>query len=108
MPGALREPEHHQRGWPLARNQHRQIAIDRVVARCKHMRNAPRAGLHARLTRQYLDQRASWIERRAGERTEAGDENRERHHARPSDLASSSPAIAGEVRPAATAASSLG
>src|SRR5262245_20272591 len=108
MAGALREPEHHQRGRPLVRDQRWQLAIDRVVARSKHMRDASRAGLHGRLSRQQLDQRAGGIEWRAWKRTEAGDEDRERHYVNPSDLASSSTATAGEVRPAATAATSLG
>src|SRR5262249_42157374 len=102
------ESKHHQRGRLFACDQRRELAIDRVVARCKHMRDAPRAGLHARLTRQYLDQRTGRIERRARKGAKAGDEDRDRHHDSPSDLASSSTAIAGEVRPAATAASSLG
>src|SRR5689334_17334488 len=72
------------------------------------MCDAPRAGLHRRLPRQQLDQRAGRIEWRAWKWTEAGDEDGERHHDSPNDLASSSTAIAGEVWPAATAASSLG
>src|SRR5262249_20799939 len=90
------------------RDQRRQLAIDRVVAGREHMCDAPRAGRDGRLPRQQLDQCTGRIERRAWKRTEAGDEDRKRHYDSPSDLASSSTAIAGEARAAATAASSLG
>src|SRR5581483_12065217 len=105
---ARRDAEHDQHVRPHALEQQRQLAIDLGVAGREDVGDAPRARWLA--LRQADRERAGGIDRNAGKRSEAGEQNRGGHavpHS-PNAAASSSTATAGEILPSATAASSRG
>ena len=80
MPRPRGKPEHQERVWLFARDECWQVPIDRRVARLEHMSDAP----HARegrvaASREFGDQQPGRIRRRAGKRSEAGEEDGEGH-----------------------------
>ena len=71
------KPEHQKRVWPLARDDVGKLAVDRRIACRKDMRRAAEVRRSA-MVREHLHERGRRIDRRAGEWTEACEQDGKR------------------------------